>query len=137
MNTDVVLDPSLAFASRNPSGLNATEEGLEPVVNGELDSGVSAPAEEAETPTARWPDRLASREPPGLNATGPVAPGENGEPETCVSAPTKLTENTDTSLAAGSAVASSPLFGLNATEAGPCRSRTASPQPGPRRCSPP
>ena len=94
-----------AVASSPPLGLNATEDGLSPVANGEPDSGVSAPVawltENTDTVLAPfcWSSFAVARSPPlGLNATEDgLSPVANGEPDTGASAPVAwLTKNTDT-----------------------------------------
>ena len=47
-NTDTVLSPALAVASRFPAALNAAEVGFTPVGNGEPDTAVSAPPDPTE-----------------------------------------------------------------------------------------
>ena len=122
-NTDTLLDLEFAVASSPPPGLNATDSGNDPVVNGEPATGVSAPPAPTEnTDTVLSASfAVASRLPSGLNATENPPPFGNGEPVTGVSAPSAPTENTETLPALSDpltkfAVASSFPSGLNATE---------------------
>ena len=135
-NTDTLLAPKFAVASKPPPELNATELIPDPFGsapsgsrNGEPATALSAPVfgltENTDTlPTDGF--AVATRPPPGLNATdaGPPWPDpdpvENGEPATALNAPVLgLTENTDTLLAPKFAVASRPPPGLKATELAP------------------
>ena len=70
-NTDTVWPAESAVASKAPEGLNATEFGARPVLNGDPSTLVRAPlAETANTDTV-WPaeSAVASKAPEGLNAT--------------------------------------------------------------------
>ena len=94
-----MLALGLAVASSPPPGLNATENGLLPVANGEPVTWLSAPSGPTENtdtvPSAKL--AVASSPPPGLNATDAGSlPVANGEPVTWFSAPPGPTENTDT-----------------------------------------
>jgi hypothetical protein len=98
--------PAFAVASRPPPGLNATDAGPwldpAPVANGEPATALNAPVlgltENTDTMSSVMPV-VASRPPPGLNATElPLPTPPNGEPATAASAPVLgLTVNTDTS----------------------------------------
>jgi hypothetical protein len=95
--TDTVLPLKFAVARRLPSGLNATENGNDPVAKGEPVTWLSAPVDwlTENTDTVLVASfAVASRLPSGLNAIevgfdpDPVA---NGEPET-VEMPHELSE---------------------------------------------
>jgi hypothetical protein len=98
--------PEFAVASRPPPGLNATDAGPwldpAPVANGEPATALNAPVlgltENTDTMSSVMPV-VASRPPPGLNATElPRPTPPNGEPATALSAPVLgFTLNTDTS----------------------------------------
>jgi hypothetical protein len=100
--------PEFAVASRPPPGLNATDAGPwldpDPVANGEPATTLNAPVlgltENTDTLSSVIPV-VASRPPPGLNATELPRPLAipNGEPATALNRPVLgLTENTDTLL---------------------------------------
>jgi hypothetical protein len=128
-NTDTVLAAALAAARKtfpDMDGLNATDSGPEPAVNGDPDTGVSPPVERftENTETVSSPEFATARkrfpDTTGLNATEfGNAPVANGDPDTWASAPVEpSTEKVDTVFAESLATAMKAPDGLNATEIG-------------------
>ena len=115
--------PCSATASDPPPGLNATDQGSEPV--DDESTAVSSPSAaiayvDTEPPASR-PRVIASRLPSGLNATAcayPPAAPPSGVLPSAVSTPSAATEKTDTSSRWPLAVASRLPSGLNASEQG-------------------
>jgi hypothetical protein len=92
----------LAVAISAADGLNETDSGPAPVINGEPGAGVRAPSGPTENVDTLLAFVLAvARSPPeGLNATDSgFEPVRNGEPGTCLRIPSALTANTETALA--------------------------------------
>lgn len=96
-------------ATSSPLGLNTTDVGGAPRLNGEPDTDANAPEEPTENIEMVWLllFAAASSVPLGLNATA-VADGSGGVPPTGVGAPDAPTEKMAVPLA------SSPPLGLNA-----------------------
>ena len=71
-NTDTVLSTLLAVASSRPPGLNATDRGSVPVVNGEPATGGKSRRLRQRTPSARQdarPNHKADHQPPTRAST--------------------------------------------------------------------
>jgi hypothetical protein len=112
-------------ASISPLGLNTTDVGGAPRLNGEPDTEVSAPEEATENieMVSVLLFAAASSVPLGLNDTA-VADGSGGVPPTGVGAPDALTENMAVPLA------NSPPLGLNAKPDPPLVAESGEPGAG-------